>query len=111
MVRGFVLRLVTSVVEWKLVQMVNPLRRTSSWFEFRLSATSAFAERSDRERLCELVEGGHYARGSMLVAHIAEGDDVLAWLAGALARFGAPGVGVRGRSASDVGSGEKDERQ
>ena len=25
-------------------------------------------------------------RGSMLVAHIAEGDDVLAWLAGALAR-------------------------
>ena len=47
----------------------------------------------------------------MLVAHVAEGDDVLAWLAGALARCGAPGVGVRGRSASDVGSSEKDERQ
>ena len=46
----------------------------------------------------------------MLVVHIAEGDDVLAWLAGALARC-APGVGVRGGSASDVGSGEKDERQ
>ena len=45
------------------------------------------------------------------VAHIAEGDDVLAWLGSALARCGAPGVGVRGRSASNVGSSEKDERQ
>ena len=42
-------------------------------------------EQCDQERSSEFIEGGHYARGSMLVAHIAS-DNVLAWLAGALAR-------------------------
>ena len=92
--------------------MVNPpLRsqlRTSSWFDFRLSVTSASAEWSERERLSELVEGGHYARGSMLVAHIAERSArVAGWCPCAMC----PRVGVRGRSAGDVGSGEKDEGQ
>ena len=66
---------------WKLVQVVI------LFVAHRLSVTSASAERRDRERLSEFVEGGRYSRGNMLVlAHIAEGDDVLAWLAGALGR-------------------------
>jgi hypothetical protein len=44
---------------------------------------------------------------SVYIAYISESDDVLAWLAGALARHAL--VGVRGRRASNMGSGEKDD--
>jgi hypothetical protein len=52
-------------------------------------------------------DGAHYGIRSVPVAHIAESDDVLAWLAGALACHAL--VGVRGRRASDMGNGEKDD--
>jgi len=60
-----------------------------------------------RDGVSEVVDGGHHGVCSILVTHIAKCDNLLAGLAGLLGRHAR--VGVRGRRASDVGSGEKDE--
>jgi hypothetical protein len=80
--------------------------------DHRLLALDELAQPLDRlprelDGASEVADGAHYGIRSVPVAHSAESDDVLAWLAGALACHAR--VGVLGRRTSDMGSGEKDD--
>jgi hypothetical protein len=56
----------------------------------------------------ESADGGHHGVCSILVTHVAKCDDILATLAVFLVRHARVGMlGMLGRRASDVGSGEK----
>jgi len=80
--------------------------------DYRSLAINELAQPGDhalphRDRAGEVADSDHHGVCSILVTHVTKCDNLLAGLTGFLSRHG--GVSVRGRRASDVGSGEKDD--